>query len=97
MPAPPAQASPLDADALLRLVDEVVSELQPGTTRRASLDSTLDRELGLDSLSRVELLARIERRFALRLPTEVLTGADTPRDLLRAMAQALFSRASASV
>ena len=92
MPAPPAQASPLDADALLRLVDEVVSELQPGTTRRASLDSTLDRELGLDSLSRVELLARIERRFALRLPTEVLTGADTPRDLLRAMAQALGTK-----
>ena len=88
MPAPPAQTSPPDADALLRLIDEVVHELQPGTTRRASLDSTLDRELGLDSLSRVELLARIERRFALRLPTEVLTGADTPRDLLRAMAQA---------
>ena len=88
MPAPPAQASPLDADALLRLVDEVVSELQPGTTRRASLDSTLDRELGLDSLSRVELLARIEHRFALRLPTEVLAGAETPRDLLRAMSQA---------
>ena len=88
MPAPPAQTSPPDADALLRLIDEVVHELQPGTTRRASLDSTLDRELGLDSLSRVELLARIERRFALRLPTEVLSGADTPRDLLRAMAQA---------
>ena len=79
MPAPPAQTSPPDADALLRLINEVVHELQPGTTRRASLDSTLDRELGLDSLSRVELLARIERRFALRLPTEVLTGADTPR------------------
>ncbi len=88
MPAPPAQASPLDADALLRLVDEVVSELQPGTTRRASLDSALDRELGLDSLSRVELLARIEHRFALRLPTEVLAGAETPRNLLRAMSQA---------
>ena len=71
MPAPPVHASSPDADALLRLIDEVVRELQPGTTRRASLDSTLDRELGLDSLSRVELLARLERRFALRLPTEV--------------------------
>ncbi len=86
--APPLHASPPDADALLRLVDEVVRELQPGTTRHASLDSALDRELGLDSLSRVELLARIERRFALRLPTEVLAAADTPRDLLRALAQA---------
>ena len=86
--APPLHASPPDADALLRLVDEVVRELQPGTTRHAGLDSALDRELGLDSLSRVELLARIERRFALRLPTEVLAAAETPRDLLRALAQA---------
>lgn len=89
MPTPPAHVAPPDADALLRLIDEVVHELQPGTTRRASLDSALDRELGLDSLSRVELLARIERRFALRLPTEVLAGAGTPRELLRAMTQAL--------
>jgi len=80
MPTPPPDASAPgislpDADALLRLIDEVIRELQPGTTRRASLDSALDRELGLDSLSRVELLARIERRFALRLPTEVLAAA----------------------
>ncbi|HAF55096.1 MAG TPA: hypothetical protein DCL01_07745 [Thauera sp.] len=79
---------------LLRLIDEVVRELQPGTARRASLDSVLDRELGLDSLSRVELLARIERRFALRLPTEVLAGAETPRELLRAMTQAARAHAS---
>jgi len=77
MPELSARSPSPDADALLRLIDEVVRELQPGTTRRASLDSTLDRELGLDSLSRVELLARIERRFTLRLPTEVLTGAET--------------------
>lgn len=88
MPAPSAHAHPPDAEALLRLIDEVVRELQPGTTRRASLDSPLDRELGLDSLSRVELLARIERRFVLRLPTEVLADAETPRDLLHALAQA---------
>ncbi|WP_345793834.1 AMP-binding protein [Thauera sp. JM12B12] len=88
MPTPPAHTAPADADALLRLIDEVLRELQPGTVRHASLDSTLDRELGLDSLSRVELLARIERRFGLRLPTEVLVAAETPRELLRAMAQA---------
>lgn len=88
MPAPSAHAHPPDAEALLRLIDEVVRELQPGATRRASLDSPLDRELGLDSLSRVELLARIERRFVLRLPTEVLTDAETPRDLLHALTQA---------
>ena len=93
MSTPPAHASPPDADALLRLIDEVIHELQPGTTRRASLDSTLDRELGLDSLSRVELLARIERRFALRLPTEALAAAETPRELLRAMTQAIRTSA----
>lgn len=96
MPELSARSPSPDADALLRLIDEVVRELQPGTTRRASLDSTLDRELGLDSLSRVELLARIERRFTLRLPTEVLTGAETPRDLLGAMTRAARSPAPAA-
>ena len=47
--------------------------------RRATLDCALDRDLGLDSLSRVELLARIERHYGVRLPTTVLDSAETPQ------------------
>ena len=88
MPQHHAAEAPPDTNALLQLIDAVMQELQPGTTRRATLDSALDRDLGLDSLSRVELLARIEHRFARRLPAEVLGTADTPRALLQAIAAA---------
>ncbi len=48
-----------------------------------NLDNSLEKDLGLDSLARVELLARIERHFGLVLPERIFTEAETPRDLLR--------------
>jgi len=84
----PHLADPHDAAQLLALVDALVRELHPGAMRRATLDCALDRDLGLDSLSRVELLARIERHYGVRLPTTVLDSAETPRDLLAALADA---------
>ncbi|MDP3136383.1 MAG: AMP-binding protein, partial [Burkholderiaceae bacterium] len=48
-----------------------------------TLDSSLERDLGVDSLGRVELLLRAEREFGVSLPERVLTSAETPRDLLR--------------
>jgi 1-acyl-sn-glycerol-3-phosphate acyltransferase len=43
-------------------------------------DTRLEADLGLDSLGRSELIARLERRLARRLPDEALLAA-TPRDL----------------
>jgi len=43
--------------------------------------ASFDRELGLGSLERVELLLRIEERFSLHLPDSVVVEAQTPRDL----------------
>ncbi|HSH14256.1 MAG TPA: AMP-binding protein, partial [Desulfurivibrionaceae bacterium] len=72
------------AETLLTVVVKLVGEVHPGIPPDAvNLDSSLDRELGLDSLTRVELLARLERTFGLSLPERVLAGAETPRDLLR--------------
>ena len=48
-----------------------------------SLDSSLERDLGLDSLARVELVLRLEREFAASLPEQALASSETPRDLLR--------------
>jgi len=70
---------------LLRVVEEVAGELHPHRSVEATLDSQLDRELGFDSLGRVELLARIERTFGCALPEQVAATVETPRDLLRAM------------
>src|SRR5882762_12784 len=47
--------------------------------------SQLDRELGLGSLERVELLARLETAFEIRLPDRVASEANTPDDLARAI------------
>ncbi|MDP2134426.1 MAG: AMP-binding protein [Sulfuritalea sp.] len=72
------------ARRLLALVDCLVAEVRAGSLSAAALDSKLDKDLGLDSLARVELLARIEQDFGVRLGDEVLGSAETPRDLLRA-------------
>jgi 1-acyl-sn-glycerol-3-phosphate acyltransferase len=47
--------------------------------------SQLDRDLGLGSLERVELLARLEAAFGVRLPDQVVADANTPEDLAKAL------------
>ncbi len=74
------------AARLLAMVCEVAAELHPQRTDSAiTLDSLLDRDLGFDSLGRVEALVRIERAFGVSLPENVFASAETPRDLLRAV------------
>ena len=70
---------------LLALLSDFESELYP---RRASsliinLDSSLDRELGIDSLARVELLYRLESQFGIGITEQAFAAAETPRDLLQ--------------
>ncbi|MDP1735793.1 MAG: AMP-binding protein [Sulfuritalea sp.] len=73
------------ASQLLSIVDRLVAEVRPAGRSKAGLDSALDKDLGLDSLARVELLARIDQAFGVRLPDDLLGSAETPRDLLRAV------------
>jgi 1-acyl-sn-glycerol-3-phosphate acyltransferase len=84
----PAAAKDRDriARELLETVRALALELKsvPGETR-VSLDSSLQRELGIDSLGLAELLLRLERRFQVHLPETLLGEAETPRDLLRAI------------
>ena len=77
-----------DAEAIvLDITRRLAAELRsrPAATREITLDSLLDRELGFDSLGRVELLARIERAFDVSLTERALAAVETPRDLLRAV------------
>ena len=78
------------SEVLLDVVRRLALELHPQRKRtiQVTLDSALDRDLGFDSLSRVELLRRIERTFAVSLPEQVLASAETPRDLLRVVLSA---------
>jgi hypothetical protein len=47
------------------------------------MSSHLERDLGLDSLARVELLLRVGSEFGRSLPEAALAEAETPQDLLR--------------
>jgi len=68
---------------VLAVVAEVAREARPHVEAYVTLDSSLERELGLDSLARVELVLRLEREFASSLPEQALASSETPRDLLR--------------
>ena len=75
------------ARQLLATTREIALTLHPHRrhTLRVALDSSLDRDLGFDSLGRVELLLRLERAFHVRFPETLLGEAETPQDLLRAL------------
>lgn len=69
-------------DRLLELARGIVRDLHPGTPDLVvTLDSRLDRDLGLDSLARVELFARIEAELGVQLPSSLLESANTLRDV----------------
>lgn len=73
------------AQALLKVISELLTEIHPHhlPSEHITLDSSFEEELGLDSLSRVELIARVEKEFKLALPERTYAEAETPRDLLR--------------
>ena len=82
---------------LLAVVDAVAAELRPGSPPRpAGLQSRLDRDLGFDSLGRVELIGRLEDAFAVSLGEQVAIEAETPGDLWRAIEAAPARRTTAT-
>ena len=85
------------ARSVLDATRELALELHPHRRRslRVSLDSSLDRDFGLDSLGRVELLVRLERALRVRLPEPLLASASTPRDLVAGVLAARSVGASA--
>ncbi|MDE0207066.1 MAG: AMP-binding protein, partial [Candidatus Tectomicrobia bacterium] len=81
------QAAELSVDALLEVVRRLNSELRPHLAEpvQVTLDSLLDRDLGFDSLERMELLHRLEQAFGVHLPEQDVVNAEVPRDLWNAM------------
>src|SRR5690349_7946407 len=81
-------AAPETAEArVLEIVGALAFELGGPRARRAvTPDASLERDIGLGSLERVELLLRLESAFGVRLGEELLR-LDTPGALARAMAE----------
>jgi 1-acyl-sn-glycerol-3-phosphate acyltransferase len=73
-------------ERVLEVLRTLLSELgSQGALPMLNLSSQLDRDLGLGSLERVELLTRLEAAFGMRLPDRVASEANTPEDLARAI------------
>ncbi|MBY6195656.1 AMP-binding protein [Vibrio hangzhouensis] len=76
---------------VLDTVRTLMLELDPDalSSVNLTLKSDLDSELGFDSLTRAELLTRIETHFHVSLPEHSLSGIATPEDIVQAIQQAV--------
>src|SRR5215469_4573018 len=72
-------------DVVRGLLEELGSH---GALETLSPASNLDRDLGLGSLERVELLSRLESAFAVHLPDTLAAEANTPEQLIEAILNA---------
>ena len=78
---------------LLEIARELSRELHPARKIRAlTMASSIERDAGLDSLARIELLLRVEQKLGLRLPDQAVLSAETFSDLL-AVAQHILPEA----
>jgi fatty-acyl-CoA synthase len=76
-------------ERVLDVVRVLLEELGSlGAVVELSPSSNLDRDLGLGSLERVELLTRLEAAFEVRLPDALAAEANTPEDLIQAIMKA---------
>jgi 1-acyl-sn-glycerol-3-phosphate acyltransferase len=82
---------------LTDVVAGLVRELHPQRARliEVSASHRLERDLGIDSLGRTELVLRIERAFHVRLPAATIGEAETVGDLVAALDHASAGRAPA--
>jgi acyl carrier protein len=83
MNSPAGNETGISPERLLEVVAAVAKEARPHVEPRVTLDSSLEKELGLDSLARVELVLRLEKEFGASLPEQALATSESPRDLLR--------------
>ena len=84
----PASAGPGIEARVLDVVTELVTELRDGAPCAVARGDSLEADLGISSLERVELLIRLERAFGVRLGDAAMATAETPADLADAIAAA---------
>jgi 1-acyl-sn-glycerol-3-phosphate acyltransferase len=73
-------------ERVLEIVRGLLEELgSHGAVAELTATSNLDRDLGLGSLERVELLTRLEGAFGVRLAERLAADAGTPEDLIQAI------------
>ena len=92
-------SEPSNQERVLSLVRDFVCDLHPHLRERGrfELDASLESDLAIDSLARMELMVRLERKFSVTLTEQVMANAETPRDILRALQGAHSSNATSTL
>ena len=96
----PTEAHPFEQDTLLALARGLSMEMYPERApgiERLGLGASLEEDFGFDSLSRAELLSRLEDTFDVTFPDSVMTEAVTPNDLLRFLGEGSGREQSAPI
>jgi len=76
--------SPPDINTLLSVIRDLVGEIHPHWKNlHFTPDTHLEKELGLDSMARVELCTRLESSLGVTLDAVAVAGATTPNHLLK--------------
>ncbi|MFX1676227.1 AMP-binding protein [Paraburkholderia sp. A2WS-5] len=91
--------SSVHAQQLLEIVGAFAAEMSPAghKPRDVTLRSQFERDLGLDSLARAELLTRIEDTLDVHFPLASFGQATTPADLLRALEGEVSGRSEGAI
>ncbi len=72
---------------MVAIVAALARELHPQRSRfiEVGASSRIERDLGIDSLARTELVLRLERAFRVRLHAQAIGEAETVHDLAQAL------------
>ena len=74
---------------LLTITQEFISELnRQRPLNNLRLNATLEQDLGINSLGRIELFLRIEKSFAIHFEDQLMIEANTLNDIYQALLQA---------
>lgn len=90
-----SMAAAQPTESLLEIARATLRDLRQTERDTLTLDSRLDHDLGLDSLARVELFARIESELHVQLPDSLFQTAETLRDIAAVLDRAELGPAPA--
>ncbi|MEU3513089.1 acyl carrier protein [Streptomyces longwoodensis] len=80
-----AEAPVAGTSAVLEQISATIQDAVAETDAPITLDAALGADLGIDSMSVVEILVQIEKRFGFQLKDAEVTGITTVRDILDAV------------
>jgi fatty-acyl-CoA synthase len=70
---------------VLAVISALVRDLRGDHAVEVSADASIDRDLGIGSLERIELSLRLEQSFGVHLPDVLIAEAERPSDLVAAI------------